>query len=179
MGAKNLSKVVSLFAAAAAAAVNAEADPPQYTLATCDMSSRESFTVSWTGVAAVIAQSDDLDARCVGLAAVGADVGAFPVACDGNAPLFEAVSMEPHYSYSSSFFHVNTTAFAGLCLGTKAASCSTREPRLCAAVRYSEHKSRVDLEPQRRGEVVLQQQSRISPPERHSRLLPQRYKRYC
>lgn len=121
MGAKSL-KFVCLFAAAAAAAVNAEADPPQYTLATCDMSSRESFTVSWTGVAAVIAQSDDLDARCVGLAAVGADVGAFPVACDGNAPLFEAVSMEPLYSYSSSFFHVNTTAFAGLCLGTKAAA---------------------------------------------------------
>lgn len=115
------SAALTLLAAACAAAA-AAAQGQQYTLATCDLSSRESFKVSWTGVAAVIEQSDDLDASCVGLAAVGADIGAFPVACDGNAPLFEAVSMDPLYNFPSNFFQVNTTAFAGMCLGTKAAA---------------------------------------------------------
>jgi hypothetical protein len=112
------SAALSLLAAACAAAA-AAAQGQHYTLATCDLSSRESFKVSWTGAAAVIEQSDDLDASCLGLAAVGADIGAFPVACDGNAPLFEAVSMDPQYNYASMFFQVNTTTFAGMCLGTK------------------------------------------------------------
>ena len=119
-----LAAIVAAFVVAAASASSAAAQASQqYTLATCDLTSRESFKVSWTGVAAVIEQSDDLNAACLGLAPVGADVGAFPVACDGSAPLFEAVLMvpsnPPYTKYASLVFQVNTTAFAGLCLGTK------------------------------------------------------------
>ena len=111
----------------------------QYVLATCDMSVSEMFLVNWeSSVASLLAQAGsggpgggggagagDSSSTCLGLKAVGADVGAFPVPCDATTPLFETVPTNPSFAFRpnfSDFLVVNTTSFLGLCLGIKDAT---------------------------------------------------------